>query len=97
MGVLSRVRSLFRQHPAERPDKNVDARAAQPPRKRDYHKKVRMTIRLDAHVRDGARTYAKESGTSVSELCNLFLSGLMWSKQAPRLRKLVTGRAIRAE
>ena len=91
MGVLERLRRLLSRGPCGRPGRNVDVHIGQGRPVRDYHRKVRMTIRLDAHTRDGARAYALERGTTVSELCEVFLSGLMWGRQAKKLRRLLEG------
>jgi hypothetical protein len=93
MGVLGRLRGLFAKAPTGAPTENVEPRVARPPRKRDYHRKVELKLRLEPHVKKGAKAWAKEHDTTVSELCSMFLSGLMWSKKAEKLRQLISEKA----
>ena len=95
MFLLSRIRSTFSRGASGRPAKIMDAHIEQGPSKRDYHKKARMTIRVDVHVRDGIKAFARENNTSVSGLAELYFSGLMWSKNAKKLRQLLEKQATR--
>ena len=44
---------------------------------------------MDVHTKAGIKSYAKEHDIIISDLIESFLSALLWSKQAKKLKKLM--------
>ena len=89
MKLFDGVKGLFHRHARGAPEKNVEPHAIKPRTKRDYHKKGLLRLRLERHTIEGIKEYCKNSDITVSSLADVFFTGLLWSKQSKKLKKML--------